>query len=234
MVAGSLAAAGYYMGDGLYPPRGSNPKGFFEGPQINGINESLLAPAVPTEQGLKYGQRWLAELAAGSRLVPTQEVDSAIRSMVEREPYCFKDPRFSYTLPVWALYLRNTKCICVFRDPGATAVSIVRECADAAYLSNVRMTYSRALSIWTSIYKSVISLQVLPVDWIFLHYYQIVNGEGLEKIARGLDAPVDNTFPDASLNRSRSDCSVPREALSIYGELCRLADYSPECNQQQN
>jgi hypothetical protein len=147
--------------------------------------------------------------------------------MVAREPYCFKDPRFSYTLPVWASCLRNVTCICVFRDPGATAVSIVKECAEAAYLSNVRMTLPRAIEIWTSIYKSVISLQGLPIDWMFLHYSQVVHGDGLIRIAQRLDAPADSTFPDAALHRSRSACEVPPETLLVYKELCCLSGYTP-------
>jgi Uncharacterized protein conserved in bacteria len=47
MVAGTLASAGYFIGDNLYPRLASNPKGFFEDPEINAINEDLLARILP-------------------------------------------------------------------------------------------------------------------------------------------------------------------------------------------
>lgn len=233
MVAGCLAAAGYFMGDNLYPPRGSNPKGFFEGPQINSINEALLAQVVPADQHLRYGQRWLVELPTDCQFSITPEIDQAIVHMVGRKPYCFKDPRFSYTLPLWANYVRNAIYICVFREPGITAESIVKECAEASYLSNVCMTYPRALNIWTAIYRSVLSFQKLSGELLFLHYSQVVNGEGLDKIAQRLEAPIDRTFPDAALRRSQSISPVPSETLSLYGELCRLSGYSGYENQNQ-
>jgi hypothetical protein len=223
MVAGALAAGGYFMGEQLYPPRDSNPKGFFEGPQINGINEALLEPVVPPEQGLRYGQRWLAQLDSWRDIRLTGELERAIRVMVEREPYCFKDPRFSYTLPVWQPYLRSAVLLCVFREPGITAESIVKECAEVAYLSTVRMTLERALDIWTAIYRSVLSL---PMEVAFVHYSQILGGDGLSRIARLLGAPVDASFPDMRLRRSRSNVPVPAPAASLYEELCRRAGYA--------
>ena len=43
MLGGILHNAGYFMGDNLYPPSISNPKGFFENPRINRINELILS-----------------------------------------------------------------------------------------------------------------------------------------------------------------------------------------------
>jgi hypothetical protein len=42
MAAGSLAKAGYFMGENLIDARKSNPKGF-EDVEVNIINEELLA-----------------------------------------------------------------------------------------------------------------------------------------------------------------------------------------------
>jgi len=50
MLAGCLAKSGYFMGDNLYPAREANPKGFFEDPEINAINEMLIAGC--------YENRW--------------------------------------------------------------------------------------------------------------------------------------------------------------------------------
>ena len=59
MVAGSVAGAGYHMGDQLHAARISNPKGFFESSEINDINEALLAPSMGEVSRLGSGQRWL-------------------------------------------------------------------------------------------------------------------------------------------------------------------------------
>jgi hypothetical protein len=43
MVAGTLAGAGWFVGARPYAPRSSNPKGFFESPDVNGVNELILS-----------------------------------------------------------------------------------------------------------------------------------------------------------------------------------------------
>ena len=48
MVAGLLAQSGYFMGNKLDAYYGdTNPKGFFEDPDINAINERILHPIIP-------------------------------------------------------------------------------------------------------------------------------------------------------------------------------------------
>jgi len=54
-------------------------------------------------------------------------------------PLCYKDPRFSYTLPAWLPCLHDTRRICIFREPGLTAESIVTECRTMPYLANLEM-----------------------------------------------------------------------------------------------
>lgn len=227
MLAGSLAAAGYFMGDDLYPGHTSNPKGFFEGPQINRLNEALLGPVVPAEQGLGQWQLWLAQLGSCPGIEVTPEIASGIAEMVQREPFCFKDPRFSYTATAWLPFLRNTAWICVFREPGLTAASIVRECSEMPYLSGVRMDLSRALDIWSAIYRAVLSLRSVLFEIIFVHYSQVIDGSGLTRISRLLDAPVDGTFADSRLSRARSILPVPPQTMPLYRELCELAGFLP-------
>ena len=43
MIAGMLAKEDYFFGDNLYQARDPNPKGFFEDPEINDINETILS-----------------------------------------------------------------------------------------------------------------------------------------------------------------------------------------------
>ncbi len=240
MVAGILAQAGYFMGDRLYSGRDANPKGFFEDPEINGINEDLLASVVPVRPPLLGRwyfrdrpirlQRWLARVPTGTPIPCTPEITQRITPLVQHEPFCFKDPRFSYTLPAWRPYLRSTDrdtvYVCVFRHPAATAQSIIKECADAPYLHSLSITFTQALEVWGLMYRHIIDLHRHEGDWLFLHYDQVLSGIGLDKLESHLATSVDRTFPDASLRRSRADRVIPDDTRKVYEKLCDLAEFS--------
>jgi len=235
MLAGVLAKAGYFMGDYLYPARESNPKGFYEDPEINGINEVLVAQVVPQRPRLlgKWffrsrpleGQRWLARVPVGTRIPSLPIISERIQKATQREPFCFKDPRFSYTLPVCRLFLKNTVFVCVFRDPASTALSILKECRDAEYLHSLSVSFQQTLEVWNLMYRHILDVHRHEGAWLFLHYNQVLSGEGLERLEDFVDAPVDRSFPDPSLNRSFSDDPVPEEVARVYQHLCEIAEY---------
>src|SRR5438874_1599214 len=138
MIAGLLRDVGYFMGNNLIGPKPENPKGMFEDREINRINEDILAsienpllrllPANIFRSKLRYGQRWLARIPAGTPMAGSASIERRIRSQLKQEPYCIKDPRLSYTLPVWRPFLSDPLLICVFREPARTANSVVRTC----------------------------------------------------------------------------------------------------------
>jgi hypothetical protein len=251
MVAGCLARARYFMGDQPYSPNDSNPKGYFEDYAINALNEDILAPAVRSSRVLPDfipapirkrirarltpdrpmdGQRWLARLPLDIEIASTPQINARIAALVERAPFCFKDPRFSYTLPVWRDQLQkaNAVYVCVFRDPASTAKSILKEIAAKRYLRTIKLNFDQALEVWTKMYAHILYKHYKPQDeWLFLHYNQVVEsqGEGLSALEAFTGAPVDRSFPDPSLRRSVSDQPLPPEASSLYAELCLLANY---------
>jgi hypothetical protein len=235
MVAGTLSKAGYFMGDRLITPREANPKGFFEDWDINGINEALLGPVVPRrpkilgKERFRYrpleGQRWLAALPLGTEIYRSTEITEKIRNVTTRDPYCFKDPRFCYTLPAWQPFLRNVGFVCVFRAPAITAASILKECRDAPYLHTLQLTFNRTLKIWTSMYTHVLKNHRYQGDWLFLHYNQLLSRDGQNRLRNFLGARVDPSFPEVSLNRSISTLRVSRKIWKVYQELCDLAEY---------
>ena len=239
MVAGCLAKAGYYMGAAPVPARESNPKGFFEDLEINNeINEPLLAQVVTDRlrfMGKEFfcyrptqGQRWLAKIPLTAKINCTPEIAERIRRHVSREPYCFKDPRFSYTLPVWRTYLRDTVFVCVFRDPGRTAVSILKECQREQYLRGLAINGERALDVWEMMYRHIVEIHRNEGEWLFIHYNQIVNGQDLVRLAKFTDAQVDHSFPDKTLTRSPPYTKVPKKIVNLYEQLCDLAKYDPK------
>ena len=235
MVAGALAKAGYFLGDNLVPARQANPKGFFEDVEVNMINEDLLAQVVPKRlvlMGREFfrwrpleGQRWLASIPLGASIACPPKIVDRIRTVTQRNFFCFKDPRFCYTLPVWRPFLTGAVFVCVFRDPASTAWSIVKECKEASYLHTLEMTFGRAVQVWSLMYTHIIRRHRLEGDWLFQHYDQFLEGDGLRRLESFVEAPVDQSFPDKSLRRAFSTDSVPRKTRLVYEELCGLAGY---------
>ena len=235
MVAGTLAKAGYFMGDRLYKPRDANPKGFFEDPEINGINENLLAQVLPKRPDLlgrwygsdrpRFGQRWLARVPVGTTVPCFPDAAERIRKVTQRKPYCLKDPRFSYTLPCWRPFLKDTVFICVFRDPASTGLSILKECSTAEYLRDLSVTYDQVFETWTLMYRHILEVHCSEGDWLFLHFDQVLINEGLDRLKEFADVSIDRSFPETALRRSLGHTAIPEETWCVYEKLCRLAKY---------
>lgn len=245
MLAGILHQAGYFMGEAFHPPRDSNPKGFFEWPAINRINESLLAPlgrsplrhrlikAVLKKNTVENpgpSQRWLMVPPAGADVGPVpSRTEAAIRSVLGKAPYAFKDPRFSFTLPAWRPFLEpDAVFLCVFRDPAATVASILKECRGQDYLANLYITRRDAYRVWTAVYRSVLDhLDPAFGRFLYVHYDQIADGSALPRLEEALQAGLTQDSVDPQLRRSRSRGRAPRAARELYARICRLAGYNP-------
>lgn len=235
MLAGVLAGGGYYMGDNLWPARDANPKGFFEDVEINSINEELIAAVTPARPrrplGLLYHhrpvqwQRWLAEVPLGTTMAVDERTAMRIARQTQRGPFCFKDPRFCYTLPAWRPYLRSAAFVCIFRSPAETVASILKDCRQAPYLRDLRMSRSRVLLLWNLVYRHVLDTHRSSGDWLFVHYDQILDGSAAPRLEALLGIEGDWRFPEASLRRSTPAGQPSAEAQATYVELCRLAAY---------
>lgn len=239
LAAGLLAGNGYFMGEELWQPNIGNPTGYFEDREINEINEDLLAPFAPAEEqsgllgrlrssGYPLGhlQRWLSALPPGTPMTCSATVRRQMKALAARRPFCFKDPRFCYTLPLWRPYLGDAAILCVFRDPGVTAASIMTECVRAEYLKDVRMDLGRAFAVWEMMYRNVLEIHYpFGGEWLFVHYDQLLDGGAYERIERLLGAKVARNFAAADLRRSAAAGAVPRRTRKIYRRLCELAGY---------
>lgn len=147
MAAGILAKAGYFMGEEIWPANEGNPKGQFEDREVNQINDQLIASVSSKSpphvlRRLFYGdapvlgdlQHWVAVLRPGVPIPCAPAMSGRIAAVTAHQPFCLKDPRFSYTLPAWRPHIGDALLLCVFRDPSVTASSIVRECNTADYM----------------------------------------------------------------------------------------------------
>ena len=238
MAAGTLAGAGYFMGEHLHPARHSNPKGFFESGQINRINEAILSLVLPERPDEPVGsrlfrfrptqgQRWLSHVPLGTRFPALPDALVArMREALAATPFCFKDPRFCYTLPAWRPFLdEGTAFLCVFRHPAVAVESILKECRDMPNLRTLAIDFDRALLVWSLMYQHVLRLHRHSGDWLFVHYDQFFEPATLARIATFAAAELDRTFPDAALNRTRRERDVSYTARFLYDRLCALAGY---------
>ncbi|MGH8128185.1 MAG: hypothetical protein ACRETC_07425 [Gammaproteobacteria bacterium] len=233
MLAGSLADAGYYMGGNLYRARKANPKGFFESLQINAINERLLKPLTPSRSTQWFlriwrawfpSERWLAEVPVGTPIhAPSPRLVRRIRSQLERRPFAFKDPRFCYTLPAWRPYLpRDTAFLCIFREPGRTATSILKECA--TLYPDIRLSEDEVYAIWLAMYGHILNHHRHQGDWLFMHYDQMLDGSAQPRIEALLGTHIDRHFADTGLQHAASR-PTPAHTRDTYHVLCSLAHY---------
>lgn len=251
MLGGILADAGYFLGDRLYPPRGSNPRGFFEDAGINAINEDILSAydATPTVYSRgrirrwvrgafgRHGrnnpgsnQRWLVALPLETRVECSRaDVEERIREAVSRRPFAYKDPRFAFTYAVWAPALpEQTRLVGIIRDPSVTVQSVLQECASMRYLRRLDIDPRIAFEVLRLHYLRLLRLAEEAAHAVqFVHYEQILGETGVASLANFLDAPLRDSFADPSLRRSTAEVRAPAAVLRVYAELCERASYRP-------
>lgn len=239
LVAGLLKDSGYFLGHHLIPPDIANPKGYFEDIEVNTVNEELLAAVVPRRpRGIignlfykarpAYSQRWLAKLPYNVKFSPSKKNIKRIKSLVAQSPFCFKDPRFSYTFPVWEPYLpKHTVIICVFRTPSNTALSLQKEAARDSILRNLKLKFTLrdAFEVWQQMYEHILRhYSNSRHRWLFLNYSQVLNGEAFCRIIDVLGVPhLPSDFADTRLNRCYSDVIEPWAVKTLYQKLCDLS-----------
>ena len=221
LVARLLAGAGYALGERLLPPDAGNPRGHFEDPEINHLNEELLAPYAERaadhgySRPLRHGERWLAAFPLDVAVEPRPELAERMAAALPASPFCVKDPRFCHTLSAWRPLLGDPLFVCVFRHPLATARSIHR---DARY-GDLALDIEAALGVWASAYRRVLARHAHDGDWLFVHYEQLLDGTGVRRLAESLGAALDPSFAERALSRSRCHGAVPPTLASTYDEL---------------
>lgn len=227
LAAGLVARAGYNCGEDLLPADEGGPTGFFEARGVNAINEALMSAhdrELPTRgysRPLTDGERWLAVLPETAEPEPTAELREGMAVAIPPSPYCLKDPRFSYTLDAWRQLFDGALFVCVFRHPDATARSIAKE----VRYGDLTVDMGRSLDIWRAVYRRVLGRLVRQGDWLFLHYEQLLDGAGVERLARALGVRLDSDFADPDLQRSLPSAPVAPDCAALYAELCARAGH---------
>src|SRR5690348_16950721 len=229
MAGGMLARAGYFMGEELWPADIGNPKGYFEDREVNKINDELIAPVAPKTppRGLRklwlgdipilsHYQHWVAVLRPDMSIACPPAMSQRIAALTSRQPFCFKDPRFSYTLSVWRPYIGDALLICVFRDPSVTAASMVCECKRAEHMRGTTIDQRWALKVWEAMYRWILEVHYPEGgDWMFVHYDQLLDHSVDAELERRLGIRIDREFAVAELNRSRPNAAAPRRMARL-------------------
>jgi hypothetical protein len=143
---------------------------------------------------------------------------------LSHRPFCYKDPRFSCTLPLWEPFLPpDTAVVVMFRDPLTTARSILRHNEETGVAGDFPLGLEEAVSLWVCQYERL--LERAGPDTLFLHYDQVLDGTAWQALSRFLDAELDTSFPDPHLSRSRKDelAEWPSRALRVYVRLLEAA-----------
>lgn len=236
--AGALITANpeYYSGGDFVPPRISNPDGTFEPVTIRSINEDILAQVVPQRPSATatnnyrdmptQWQRWLARIPVETSIPSTESIQNRIKEQIQKEPFCIKDPRFSYTLNVWQPYLKDCVFVCMFRHPAETAKSIVRFTQEFELMKDFEISYNQALEVWTLLYKHILEKHYpMGGKWLFLHLDQLFTDEGMNRLAEITDAKINRSLINKNRVRTKFLQKVPTHTQSIYDQLCELAGY---------
>ncbi|MDM8518427.1 hypothetical protein QUF64_00155 [Anaerolineales bacterium HSG6] len=211
-----------------------NSRGNFECKQVNYINELILSVYDNNGYSLSLGQRWIASIDSSIKIKGGSqsgfpEIDEAITFLVQHEPFCYKDPRLSYTLPVWQPYLDSLDVIyiCVFRHPQATAKSLQREC-QLPHM-NISLTKSRCFELWHNIYAHILN-NTSQKNCFFIHFDQILDYSGLSKLSKFCGISLDKYLvkPDeVRHNHYRGFDDTPEHVISMYETLCDRAYQYP-------
>lgn len=243
LMAGILQRSGYFLGNELYPPRESNPCGFFENSYINGINEAILKKfdyGNFNEDFLVYEkefspfkpgnwQRWLTYLPIDTLVSCSDDtVEVSILEATNIDGFAYKDPRFNYTVGVWNKYIRqDTVFICMIRQPEITVYSVLKECGNANYLKNFYIDIDLAFQLWFNSYSHLLyNLSSISDERvIYIHYEQLLQKEFMNYLNKKLDCCIDTSLISELLNRSKPAGIIPRKVSLLYKELCALAGF---------
>jgi hypothetical protein len=241
MLAGCFRNTGAFQGNLLLDPTPMNPRGYYEDHGVNTLNNGiihkilypfralrLLSPLrpIPHRDPRLY---WLAAPSRLPRIALTKDVERGVCQMLQQQPFCFKDPRFSVTLPTWQPYLpADTKYLVVFREPGRTVDSILQAMGQDYYRSAPSLSREWCLTLYRRTYQRLLVRAAGKPNWLFVDSEEFVRDEGVRRaLEQFADAGLDVGEIDPSQQRSRpgpvDHCRAGRQCQRIYEQMKRRA-----------
>ena len=240
-----------FFGYAPIKPMPSNPDGFYEDAVVNTVNNILLRRMtgvslldvlprflVRCVEGLfPWAHRdarslWLARPRWPLRWEVGYELAELMAGLVSNEPFCLKDPRFSFTLQQWEPFLpADTGFLVVFRDPRQTIESMQRFASRNDLDRPLAVDRAWLTSHWLLVYRKLIADRDRlrgPDAWLFVDLADLVSGEAREAVGGFTRCRVDASHLEDRLassgagTMSESDPDHD-ECRALYEELRTIA-----------
>jgi GT2 family glycosyltransferase len=232
MVAKLLNRCGLYLGhdQDLMPPRPDNPDGFWENLKFVDLNEEILTlfrggwdcpPTVAIDDDL-------AQMGTFRK-----KGESLVRQFEGREPWGWKDPRNSLTLPFWLDTVPALKVVICVRNPLEVALSLNKRNG---------LSYNFCLNLWEDYNRRL--LVAVPAEQYIVTHYDAYFGKGMVELERVLRFLGISTDPEtlhlcrqvtrtplrhSRLNmRDLAGASVKAGIQRLYSKLCQEANWHDE------
>jgi hypothetical protein len=211
----------------------ANPRGVFESLSVRECNEALLSDLTAPEQLLLEGQHWLARLDPSVEYSIQEEVRRCIRERLAR-PGCLKDSRFVWTLPSWLDEAPDSPIVCVFRSPETTAKSMLAACQHYPGVDRPVLDMADAYDIWIASYERILRHLRHRGRWHFMHLDQTFGSEGLDALEAFTGHELNRDVPIPELRSKTNSEAAPARARELYAELCQLAGFAPDDQEQRS
>jgi hypothetical protein len=231
MTVGLLRNSGYYHGDNYIKRSAANPTGFYEDSVVNRINSHVInrmwALTLPRRLRLPMPpvhRNWHALWLAAPKVrwfkrLPADLQDQMLERFAHR-PFCYKDPRFSVTLPYWRPFLpAGTRFIVTFRDPQRTASSMVRQ-AREGLKSPIDVGIDWGLKQWRWTYDRLLhDARVDRSHWFFLNFDDLISGRAVPALEAFIGTKLDASHIDRSFSRQQQADAMPSNCKRLWTRL---------------
>lgn len=228
LMARLLNLGGLYLGrdDQMLPAGATNPDGHWEHEGLMQVNEELLAAC-------GGGWDYVPDLASLDDADRTQQFVEPARALLAefdgREPWGWKDPRNSLTLPFWRRLVGPMRIVVCVRHPLEVALSLrMRNGSTIAF----------GLALWTA-YTEALLRQTTSDDRVVTHY-QRYHADPVREVDR-VSARIGLAPDDEQRSRVRIsvkpelrhsrftfqdllDVKVSRQVCELYRDLCVEAE----------
>jgi hypothetical protein len=115
----------------------------------------------------------------------------------------------------------NTKFICVFRNPSNVISSVLKECNSVDYLKEFFVNKEISFQLWYNSYRHLLDFLSNEINKkvLFVSYEKLINSKCIDEISVLLNATINRSFIEPSLNRTESRLRMPLFVQELYEEL---------------
>jgi hypothetical protein len=241
LVANLLSVCGLYLGEeqDLMPATVDNPKGYWEHRRLLILNNEILAELGGDWESPPTVIEGWAEEVRMNYLRTKAEV--LLEEFIGHEPWGWKDPRTSLTLPFWMSLNGLRVPFWLGVAPKLKIVLCLRNPREVSRSLSTRKhsPTSAGLDLWL-LYNQRILNSTLSEDRTITHYEAYFRDPQAElrRVLNFLDMQVSDELIDRAsvivsdtLRRHRSkaeqlpDDNMPSNVLELYRDMCREANY---------